>query len=67
MILGACLTVAVLMHRRFMQHGQRSGQIVVPGPDGAGPRQGKADDAVEGSGAGQDKAVSKQTADRSSR
>ena len=51
------VAVGVLLHRRFLQHGQRSGQVAVPGPDGGSQRQGEAENGVEGSGAGQGQAV----------
>jgi hypothetical protein len=49
--------VSVVLQRRLLQYGQRSGQVAGAGPDDPGPHQGKADDGVEGSGAGQGQAV----------
>ena len=51
------VAVAVLLHCRFIQRGQRAGQVAVADADGASQRQREAVHTVEGSGTGQGEAV----------
>jgi hypothetical protein len=43
------VAVGVMLRHRFLQRGQRSGQVAVPGPDEASPRQGIAENGIAGS------------------